>query len=84
MRSLTAFLSQGFQNPVPGSNPPFHLGDFGALWELGFEVLELGFEDLRLGFGNLVLGFEDGGLGFEVLPAERGVLSREAEWPGGV
>ena len=42
------------------------MGDFGALWELGFEVLELGFEDLRLGFRNLVLGFEDGALGFEV------------------
>ena len=51
---------------------------------LGFEVLGLGFEDLRLGFENAVLGFEDGGLGFEVLPEERGVLSREAGWPEGV
>ena len=60
------------------------MGDFGVLWELGFEVLELGFEDLRLGFGNLVLGFEDGGLGFEVLREERGVLSSEAGWLEGV
>ena len=64
LRSLTAFPSQGVKNLVPGSNHPFHLGDFGALWELGFEVLGLGFEDLGLGFGNLVLGFEDGGFNF--------------------
>ena len=54
------------------------MGDFGRLWELGFEVLELGFENLGLGFHNSGLGFEDGGLGFEVLREERGVLSREA------
>ena len=54
------------------------MGDFGTPGRLGFEVSGLGFEDLRLGFENSVLGFEDGGLGFEVLPAERGVLSREA------
>ena len=54
------------QKPRTPRNPPFSLGDFGRLWELGFEVLELGFEDLRLGFRNLVLGFEDGRLGFTV------------------
>ena len=72
------------QKPRTPSNPPFSLGDFGALWELGFEVLELGFEDLGLGFHNSGLGFEDGGLGFEVLREERGVLSREAGWLGGM
>ena len=64
------------QKPRTPGDPPFRLGDFGTPGRLGFEVLELGFEDLRLGFENLVLGFEDGGLGFEVLPEERGVLSR--------
>ena len=84
MRSLTAFLAQGVKNLVPQGNRPVRLGDFGTPGRLGFEVLGLGFEDLRLGFENLVLGFEDGGLGFEVLPEERGVLSREAGWPEGV
>ena len=68
----------------PKGVPQVRLGDFGTPGRLGFEVLGLGFEDLRLGFENLVLGFEDGGLGFEVLREERGVLSREAGWPGGV
>ena len=72
------------EKPRTPSNPPFSLGDFGALWELGFEVLELGFEDLGLGFHNSGLGFEDGGLGFEVLREERGVLSSEAGWLEGV
>ena len=78
------FSSPRRQKPRTLTDPQVHLGDFGALWELGFEVLELGFEDLRLGFRNLVLGFEGGGLGFEVLREERGVLSREAGWLGGV
>ena len=71
------FSSPRREKPRTPSNSPFHLGDFGALWELGFE-------DLRLGFRNLVLGFEDGGLGFEVLREERGVLSSEAGWLEGV
>ena len=66
MRSLTAFLAQGVKNLAPGRNPPFHLGDFGRLWDLGFGVLGLGFEDLGLGFHNSALGFQGGGLGFEV------------------
>ena len=72
------------QKPRTLPDPQVHLGDFGALWELGFEVLELGFEDLGLGFHNSGLGFEAGGLGFEVLREERGVLSSEAGWLEGV
>ena len=72
------FSNPRCQKPRTRRDLPVHLGDFGTPGRLGFEVLGLGFEDLRLGFENLVLGFEDGGLGFEVLPEERGVLSREA------
>ena len=78
VRSLTACLVQGVKNPAPQANPPVHLGDFGRLWALGFEVLELGFGLCKPGFELQDLGFEDGGLGFEVLREERGSSKPDA------